>query len=1745
MNENNSKKLIYLPIFFLALFSSIHSKAQDNLSEYNWLFGNTREYLKFNISDAEPQLDTIQRTPYGTGGTGVISDPINGDLLFYTDGSNVYDANHQLLPNGTGLSANTSINNAVAISPFPFADGSYYIFTNTGDAGANEIQYSIADRNLQGNATLAGQPPLGDISILNQPTGLLNPSDAMIVLEGDSTNTYWLITNDRTTHEYKVLEITNGVFGAIQTFDLDTVGIPSFSAASFAYNPDSLLLAVAPKDQNRNVILLDFNPSTGQLSLNRQILNSGNSDFASESIYGLAWSSNGTKLYISRHGSAAGRAANLYQYALEDTLNSLNSVLFQPIYRSYGIKRGPDSRIYHLYELSNGSGIEIGRINEADSLYSADSLALNVFYDSLAFGNVGIQATQFPSFPPPNFDAFDMVEFNFLDSCAENTTKFFPSVYPSPQSYAWDFGDGSFSDAIAPVYTYQTAGTYTVSLTVILNGIEESISKPINIAENDLTVDLGIDTVICVGEVLTLDAGTGGNSYTWNTKEFGQTIQIDTTGTYWVAVVSAATGCTSYDAIQVTTYGDNTSVGNQWYFGEMAGIDFNGPAPVAITDANLMNSPAAAASISDVNGDLLFYSNGVTIWNNEHQVMINGNDIGGDSTSAQGVIIIPLPDDPTIFYVFTNDIIWGDYSYDMRYSVIDIKKDSARGAVIVKDMPLFQNSTERMASSGVAGNLTWLVAHEYGNNNFRTFPISTEGIQSKVTTAIGSIHRYSEERNGTANMKMSASTNLLAVALQDSTENFVELFSFDNTTGMLGDYIAINIQEPVPSLAYGVSISPSDLKLYVSTHGNGSKLLQYDLDSLLAPTAVFDINNSKFEIATDASEFGDLQIGPDGVLYMAVNNATSVASITNPDGDDANAGFNLSGQDLAGRISRLGLPNFGQNITPPSTPPGISANNLCFGQPTIFDGTGTAIIDTYFWTFGNGFSAIVEDTTHVYTSPGVYNVSLRIQNRCGLDTTLFQSLNVNAIPIAPQVPPTATVCNGPITLSAWPTDSVGLTYNWSTGDTTRSITVTGRNAIDVSITDSNGCSSDVVQVLIDDTRPVVNLGPDRIICENIALADFDAINPGSDYLWEIDGVNTGNATRIQTIDTSVPGAFSYRLSVTDVLACVGIDSVLVTVNPNPNYTIADTDTNGCGNADGQLEITLTDNGSFTYEITGTQTIALTPIAGPSTFNIAALAAGNYQIVMSNTLTGCVESLATTVADGGSNFNIADVIPLPDCATNGDLRVVLGGNGGFPVPAPVDFIVRDTDGNIVRSATANPDIVTNDFLINDLDTGTYTIEILDTSLNPSCIQTVNNVVLTELPAAEFAVVPQEICGTQGRLFITPITNDPIISYTWTGPVAGSIISNPVEDSVTATAPGTYSVTSSGGAFCPRTLSFEVNQNEDPAIQINIVGDPCDGQLSLEPEITNGAVGNLGYLWNDGSQASQLIVNRTGTYEVTVLDQGTGCTSTTSIAVDVFSEINVFIESEPNCDDNSEVFLTAVSNITEDVTFRWTDPNSNILSNTSAEIAANLEGNYTVRVLGVNNACADSTEIDVLLTPILAEELLLPERAKYCSADPIIENNSVTLDPGIFSLYEWRIKNNDVILFDERLYEISSPGLYEVTLSNGLTCIKDEVIVSDECTPTIVAPTAFTPANRDGINDDFFVYPNIYVSTFEIYIFSRQGQLLFHSDDINFRWNGIFRGSVLPLGTYAYIMRFRSTLDPSQKVIEQHGGVVLLR
>ncbi len=1282
--------------------------AQD-IVETQWLFGNSSQHITFDKNGRDPELFNSQITPFGIGGSGVVSDQFNGNLLFYSDGQNIYDASHSLLPaiGGNTLNGDPTINQPVVTCPIPDNSDRYYFFTNPGTSGPNEIQYSIVDASILGNSTVA-QYPLGDVTSFNQATGLNDPSEAMTILESPAGDRFWLISQNRTSFEFRVTEINGGGVGPTQTFDFTTASIPGFEASSFAFNEDSLTIAVAPRRANRNIQILNFDPANGTLSFNRQILNTGFDDTGTDVIYDLEWSPDGSKLYFSRNGDGT-NPGELYQFDFTDTIQSVNNILPYSFDRSWGLKRGIDGRIYHLYQLNNGSPFRLGRIEAADSIASL------VMYDSLVFDE-DFNGRQFPAFAPPYLQLFDTLNFTYYDSCFMNATKFIPTVEPLPSSYLWDFGDGTTSNATTPVHAYQAAGGNFVTLTVELNGRSQSISLPVDILDSMYTVDLGNDTTICVDEVLTLNAGTGGAAYVWSTGESTPTIDVDTAGTYWVEV-TAVNGCTVYDEIVVTEYGVSNQIANQWYFGEMAGLDFNTQPPSPLVDANMMLSPEGCATMSDINGQLLFYTDGSTVWNRDHDIMENGLDIGGENTAAQSALIVPFSDDGTMFWVFTTEEVYGDHEYQLKYSIVDMKGDTASGRVMTKNNPIATQSSERITASGFLG-APWVIGHEFGNNVIRAYQISADGISSAVYSVAGEIQSFQDQLQGRGYMKLSPQGDILAMARGSASGNEVEIFDFDAATGVASNSRLIDINEPPPSEVYGIEFSASGNRLYISTIGASSELYQFDLDSLGAQNEITYIEGSKFTYPSIGGTLGALQTGPDGIIYGAIDNNTDLLTITNSDGDDAAAAVSNSGQNLGGRISQLGLPNFVQiqGMVPP--PPNMSIEVACVGQPTTFTGNGRdPSIEMYTWDFGDGTiigPVSSPDTIHTYTNDTTYIVTLTLSNRCDVDSVLTDTIEVFTVPQLPMVPSDTSLCEGDLTLFAWDQDDPSLRYYWSTGDTTRSVTFTSPTVVDVSISNLDGCASDTLTVFIADGRPNLELGPDRNICQNDTVPPLDAGNPDAEYTWYIDGLEVGT-DRMQDISSLTAGTFVYAVDIIDpITGCLGQDSVAITVLPTASVTTNTITPASCGNADGSVDFTINTAGTYSYTISGPANQGPFSFDGPGTPpTLGGLMSGSYQLNVTNVVSGCTSVNVVQIEDNAP-FEM-EALAIDRCADDSEISI------GFRnlVPQAVDLNVINTSGISVYSE-AGVSTATN-IIVSDLDTGLYFVETRDVNA-PFCLQT---------------------------------------------------------------------------------------------------------------------------------------------------------------------------------------------------------------------------------------------------------------------------------------------------------------------------------------------------------------------------------------------------------------------------------------
>ena len=170
--------------------------------------------------------------------------------------------------------------------------------------------------------------------------------------------------------------------------------------------------------------------------------------------------------------------------------------------------------------------------------------------------------------------------------------------------------------------------------------------------------------------------------------------------------------------------GQNQAV--NWYFGDSAGVSFSLPdyIPSAATDGKLFTWEGCAA-ISDHEGNLLFYTEGVTVLNSDHELMPNGTGLSGDESTTQSAIIVPMPLDLDKYYIFTVDNQARERG--LRYSVIDMKLDGGSGGVDQKNIELTSPVTEKVTAVKHANGIDyWVIVHGWENNRFHSFRVTPE-----------------------------------------------------------------------------------------------------------------------------------------------------------------------------------------------------------------------------------------------------------------------------------------------------------------------------------------------------------------------------------------------------------------------------------------------------------------------------------------------------------------------------------------------------------------------------------------------------------------------------------------------------------------------------------------------------------------------------------------------------------------------------------------------------------------------------------------------------------------------------------------------------------------------------------------------------------------------------------------------------------------------------------------------------------
>src|SRR5258706_6151077 len=326
---------------------------------------------------------------------------------------------------------------------------------------------------------------------------------------------------------------------------------------------------------------------------------------------------------------------------------------------------------------------------------------------------------------------------------------------------------------------------------------------------------------------------------------------------------------------------------DKWYFGVLAGVDFTPAIPAALTNGAL-NTSEGCSSISDSAGNLLFYSDGQTVWNRIHVPMPNGTGLLAGVTCTQAALIIPKPGSTNLFYEFTLDDTGG--LNGLRYSVIDMTLDGGMGDVTAeKNIFVRNNLTEKLTAVAKAnGTDYWIAVHENGTDTFNVYSLTQSGLDTNaVVSHAGIIHSNAQIQNTYGQMKFSPCGGKLA--LEAGHLNTVEVFHFDIANAIVSLFVTI----PITDHVYGIEFSHDGNMLYASTYDPGQTLVQFDLTSGIPATIIA----SQTHLSVTPDTYG-LQLARNEKIYVCKSFNQWLGVINNPEVAGFGCNYSDNGIDL-------------------------------------------------------------------------------------------------------------------------------------------------------------------------------------------------------------------------------------------------------------------------------------------------------------------------------------------------------------------------------------------------------------------------------------------------------------------------------------------------------------------------------------------------------------------------------------------------------------------------------------------------------------------------------------------------------------------------------------------------------------------------------------------------------------------------------------------------------------------------------
>lgn len=727
---------------------------------------------------------------------------------------------------------------------------------------------------------------------------------------------------------------------------------------------------------------------------------------------------------------------------------------------------------------------------------------------------------------------------------------------------------------------------------------------------------------------------------------------------------------------------------------------------------------------------------------------------------------------------------------------------------------------------------------------------------------------------------------------------------------------------------------------------------------------------------------------------------------------------------------------------------------------------GDAAVTSWLWDFGDGSTSTDQTPTHTYTNPGVYTVTMLVQdaNGCRNEVTYDDYITIGNVPVASFTATPVSACTAPLTVDFTNTSTGygNLSAVWDFGDSTTSTqaspshtyTSPGVYTVSMTITDDLGCDAVVIQNDLVDIHNItagfsIN---DSSVCAGQGINFTDLSAPGATaWAWDF-GDSTTSSTQNPIHAYATAGTYTVQLIVTGDNGCKDtlVQTNLVEVFALPTADFTSDTTGSCA---APLDVQFTDlsanavSWSWDFGDGGTSTSQ-----NPSyTYNTP----GTYDV-----------SLTVLNADGCSHTQVMPSyisIELPNVDIDANIK-----RGCIPLPVSFTDESTSTDSIVGWNWDFGDGNTSNQQdPINIYTTpGIYDVTLEVTTLNGcTALDTFPQYIMAgDTPTVEFMGTPLKTC----LYFPVSFYDTAAVSgdyWFWDfGDGGTSLDQNPTYQYGDT---GVFNITLIvGHNGCFDTL-MKPNYVTiyPPDARFNVYFDCAD---HYHVDFVNNSLG--GHLWNwdfgDGATADSINVEHTyasrGDYTVTLVVRDTvgGCSDTTAQTITITDPIAGFTGTNLAGCVSHQADFTSTS--TDAYSYQWLFGDGSTGAGQDASHTYNTPGVYdvTLVITDIHN-CTDTFVQPNYVTVYGATAGFYADTLTGCTPLPVSFFDSSSSAMGTITSWEWDLGNGATDTNQNTTTNYTIPGNYTVRLvvgdSNGCfdTLNKVNYIVPTYPTPGFTA------------------------------------------------------------------------------------------